>query len=200
MKRCQEDINKIEELKKSYEVMSNDMSVSEEKLKSIKKEIKTLKAQRKYSLVKDGDLFQVVSKLDFDDIKAGYIGGHVSGENNLSHKGNCWIYKGARAIDNARVMGNAKVKDNAVISGDAMIFDNALVQDDAIVTEDAMVYKNAVVKGNSTIKGNSHVRGKSLVSGKSVLSGQIIVSGKLELTDQNVCGQNMKRIKKTTFK
>lgn len=197
MKRCQEDINKIEELKKSYEAMASDMNVSEEKLKLIKSEIKTLKSQKKYSLVKDGALFQVVSKLDFDDVKAGDVGGHVANERNLSHKGKCWIYKGARAIDNSKIMGNAKIKDNAIVSGSAMIFDNALVEDAALVTEDAMIYKNSTVRNSSLVKGNAHVRGKAFISGKSILSGQIIVSGKTELIDQTVSGQNMKRIKTT---
>lgn len=198
MKRSPEDIQKIEELKKTYAEMASDMNVSEEKLKLIKNDIKDLKARRKYTLVKDGALFKLVSKLDFDDVKAGDIGGHVANEHNLSHKGKCWIYKGARVIENAKVMGNAKVKDSALVSGSAMIFDNALVEDTAIVTGDAMIYKNATVRNISIVKGNSHIRGKSFISGKSILDGQIIVGGKTEIIDKTVSGINMKRIKTIT--
>lgn len=60
-------------------------------------------------------LYRLRALINFNDVKAGDLGGYVENENNLSQMDDCWIY------DNAKVFGNASVSGNANISGDAII-------------------------------------------------------------------------------
>lgn len=67
-------------------------------------------------------LHQIVALKDVDDIEAGFLGGWVESEQNLSQEGNCWIYSGASVYGEARVMGNAKVFGSGVLKGDVKVF------------------------------------------------------------------------------
>ena len=55
-------------------------------------------------------LHKIRALRDFNDVKAGDLGGFIEKEENLSHEGNCWVYN------------NAKVYDNAIIYGCAVIY------------------------------------------------------------------------------
>ena len=52
-------------------------------------------------------LYRIKSLIDFEDVKAGDLGGYVEKEENLSQSGNAWVY------------GNAEVSGDAWVSGDA---------------------------------------------------------------------------------
>ena len=65
--------------------------------------------------------------IDFSDVKKGDLGGYVESEDNLSHKGECWIYGNAKVYDNAEVFGNAWVGGNAKVYGNARVCDDAWV-------------------------------------------------------------------------
>jgi hypothetical protein len=67
-------------------------------------------------------LYRIRALKDFNDVKAGDLGGWVASEANLSQDGNAWIYDDSMVFDNARVSGNAKVFDNARISGESKIY------------------------------------------------------------------------------
>ena len=75
----------------------------------------------KYSLVAEGNLFRLVAEKDFSDVKKGDLGGLVSGPNNLSQEGDCWIY------DEAQVSGQARVSDEVQVSEKTRAFDEAQV-------------------------------------------------------------------------
>ncbi|EJF84436.1 hypothetical protein MCY_01448, partial [Bartonella rattimassiliensis 15908] len=59
-------------------------------------------------------LHRIKALRDFDDVKAGQLGGFIENESDLSHDGNCWVY------DNAIVFCNAVVSENAKIHHDAI--------------------------------------------------------------------------------
>ena len=105
---------------------------------------------KKYKIRKDGRIEALHS---FGNVKKGDIGGFVESENNLLHKGTCWVYNDARVSDSARVsdyarvFGNARVSDNAVVSDYARVFGNARVSDSAWVSNSAQVFDNAKVFG-----------------------------------------------------
>lgn len=82
---------------------------------------------------------------DFGDVKAGDIGGHVSGYHNLSHAGDCWIYTNAIVIEDGRVEGNAKVSLHSIVRGNGLVADNAVVDYGVIVL--------GTVRGNATVMG-----------------------------------------------
>ncbi len=68
-------------------------------------------------------------------VKAGYLGGWIEKENNLSQDGD--------ACDNACVCGDALVSDNARVSRNACVSGNARVYGDA----DYMTFKNTWSSG-----------------------------------------------------
>ncbi len=84
----------------------------------------TITVSKKYELTNENHTFEGITihriraLRDFDDVKAGQLGGFIESEDNLSHDGNCWVY------DNAGVFCNAVVSDNAKIRNDAIIARN----------------------------------------------------------------------------
>ena len=135
--------------------------------------------EKKYELIpsdKEG-LYRIKALKDFANVKVGDIGGYVSGEHNLSHDNDCWIY------NNAIVSGNAQVCNNVNVFGCAKIYDSAIVSDDAkvygsaIVYGDALVFGEARVSGNAQICGFAQIYGETIVYGDAQVSGSAIVSG-----------------------
>lgn len=73
---------------------------------------------KKYELTSETTLLQngitmlhrIKAIRDFDDVKAGDLGGWVESEDNLSHDDNCWIYKDATVYGDAYVDKKCKNK------------------------------------------------------------------------------------------
>lgn len=78
-------------------------------------------------------LYRIQALRDFNDVKTGDIGGYVQSEDNLSHKGNAWLYNESKAYGNSEVYGNAKLKGNVKISGNTILFDNDIATIDPII-------------------------------------------------------------------
>ena len=98
--------------------------------------------EKKYKLIEESInycskiLYRIEALKDFGYVKKGDKGGFVESDDNLSQKGNCWVFDNAWVCGNAKVFGNAWVYDNARVCG-------------------AWVYGNAVVCGNAEIKNNT---------------------------------------------
>ena len=58
---------------------------------------------------------------DFNNIKAGDIGGWIEKEENLSHKDSAWVFDNACVYGDARVYGYAQVSGNAQVYGSARL-------------------------------------------------------------------------------
>jgi carbonic anhydrase/acetyltransferase-like protein (isoleucine patch superfamily) len=142
-------------------------------------------SDKKYTLIKCDrkGLFQIKALRDFSDVKKGDVGGYVSGECNLSHYGDCWIYNKAVVRDNAVVSCNARLFNYAEVSGNARVFDNAEVSGNAKVFGNAMVYDNAVVGGHAKVSENAEVCGNAIVSGCAEVMGKANVYGNAEVND-----------------
>jgi UDP-3-O-[3-hydroxymyristoyl] glucosamine N-acyltransferase len=149
---------------------------------------KSASSSKKYELVPEGKLFRLKALRSFNDVKAGDLGGLVSGEHNLSHDSDCWIYDSAIVSDYAQVLGNAKVfgtawvYDNVRVSGNARVSDDVQVYGNALVSGDAWVSGNARVSGDAQVSGSAQVAGSAIVSGDAFVSGDAIVSGRTVLT------------------
>ncbi|WP_019223897.1 hypothetical protein [Bartonella rattaustraliani] len=112
-------------------------------------------------------LHRIKALRDFDDVKAGDLGGFIEKKENLSHEGNCWVYNDAIASYDAIVSENAKISDKAMVSGCAKVYGNAVVSNKARVYGcDTHVYDNAVINGNAKIGG--YVYGNAVVSDNAV--------------------------------
>lgn len=94
-------------------------------------------------------LYRIRALVDFDDVKAGDLGGYVGSQVYLSHSGNAWVYEGAKVFDGS-IKGNAKVRDNATVNGGD-------VSDDAVICDNAKVSRSRI-SGTAKISGNSVVR------------------------------------------
>ena len=139
--------------------------------------------KRKYELTDETmelygvTLHRIKALIDFNDVKAGDLGGWVENEDNLSRYGNAWVYGNACVYGNpkvygdaqvggyARVYGNAQVYGNAKIHGDVGVYGDAEIHGDAEIYGDALVYGNARVFGNAEVYGNARVYGDALVGG-----------------------------------
>ncbi len=113
-------------------------------------------------------LHRIKALRDFDDVKAGDLGGFIKDESDLSHDGNCWVYDDAMVIQ-ASVSENAKIRNNACVVNYARVYGNAVISDKAWVLSDkAHVYDNAIINGNAKIGG--YVFGNAVVSDNAVIT------------------------------
>ena len=117
---------------------------------------------KKYELIKESktmfaerEIFRIRALKDFEDVKAGDVGGWVCSYNNLSQEGNCWIYDDAKCLDDARVYDNAVMCGNAVMFGNAKMFDNAKMSDSSIMCDNAEMCGNSKMYDTSTMCGSS---------------------------------------------
>lgn len=119
---------------------------------------------KKYQLIRAIKGYDIKALIDIPrhGVKAGDLGGFVTGEHNLSQEGDCWIQEGSSIADNASITGNAivcndsVVCDNARISGDAVV-KNSVVWGHASVTDNAVVTQ-CRLREASTVRGNSHIQ------------------------------------------
>lgn len=118
-------------------------------------------------------LYQIRALKDFGDVKVGNLGGYIEKEENLSHDGNAWVYRGAQVFGNAKIIcnaqifGNAQVCGNACICGDAWVYGEARVYDNSRVSDSAGVYGKAQVCGNVLICGYAQVFDEAKVSDRA---------------------------------
>lgn len=71
-------------------------------------------------LFKDVTLHRIQAITSFASVVAGELGGWIEKEENLSHKGDAWVYSNAKVYGNAVVRGNAVVSENAEVRGNAV--------------------------------------------------------------------------------
>ncbi|MCI6191384.1 MAG: hypothetical protein MR691_15880 [Clostridium sp.] len=138
---------------------------------------------KKYELIESDikGLYRIKALKDFGYVKKGDIGGYVENPNNLSHKGNCWVYNNAKICDNAIIYGNAEVWDYAVIDGNARIYGNSQIRDCAVIDG------NAQIHGDSEILNYAIIRDNALIYGDSVISGNAFIGGYTEIkTGHNI--------------
>ena len=92
-------------------------------------------------------LYRIEALRDFAGVKKGDKGGYVEKEENLSHKGNCWVYDNAWAFENAWVSDNARVSDNSCVFGNAWVLGNARVLGNTWVLGNARIYEGEIESG-----------------------------------------------------
>ena len=110
-------------------------------------------------------LYRIKSLIDFEDVKAGDLGGYVEKEENLSQYGDAWAFDDAQVYGNALVRGNSRVHGDALVCDNARVFGNARVFDNACVRGDAQVGGNAWLSGDALVCDNARVVGNARLSG-----------------------------------
>ena len=134
---------------------------------------------------------------------AGYIGGWVESEHNLSHQGDAWIEGDSMVFGDARVEGDATVRYGAKVSGNSVVRGKATVSQSAVrdnaVVEDFAVLVEADVSGNGRVSGlakcyggtvsdNAHQMG-GILNARSAMAGhsRVCFDGVLE-PDASITG------------
>lgn len=121
----------------------------------------------------------------------GLVGGWIEREDNLSHRGDCFVYNDAMVYDFARVYSDANIFHYAQVYGDAEICGDAEVRGHAHVYGDAMVYGYARVYESAKVYDNAEVYGYAHVHGNAEVYGDTSISGKDEIFDNTHDRPNM---------
>ena len=124
------------------------------------------------------DLYQIKALQDFGDVKAGDLGGYIKSEKNLSQKGDCWVYPGSFAYEDATITGSSKILNGAHICGNAEI-DDSIIKDVGTLVCDYSKVIRSTVKGGAWIHHDVKVC-DSIISNDNndtELSGDITVVG-----------------------
>lgn len=136
-------------------------------------------------------LYRIKALKDFGDVKKGDFGGYVEHPDNLSHRGNCWIYDKAKVYDDALVFDNAKIKNQSEVYHFAKIFENATIE------HYAKIYHNAVIDDNARVAYWAEIGGNAWVDGNSNVVGYSSIFGYSKVTNEFVCDdQIIKRVNK----
>ncbi len=104
-------------------------------------------------------LHRIRALRDFNDVKAGDLGGFIEKEENLSHEGNCWVYNNAKVYDNAKIYGDAIICGNAEIYGNAIIYGNAKIYGRAVICGNAIIYGCAKIYNGKWDKSHLYIQG-----------------------------------------
>ena len=149
-------------------------------------------------------LYRVRALKNFRNVKAGDLGGWVSGKHNLSQEGDCWIYDEAKCMDNARMYHNSAMYNNAVMCDfsemhgcsemhnySAMLdnsrmyncsamYDNSRMYNDSKMYNNSRMFDNsamynvAVMLDNSKMLENSRMYRNSRLKNKEKLCGKLV--------------------------
>ena len=148
---------------------------------------------KKYELLYDDTttigktkLYRIKALRDFDDVKAGSLGGYIESESNLSHDGNCWAYDFSKLHDNCRVYESGKVYGNAQIHNNAQVYGNAQIRGDVHLHDNVQVYGCSIVRGKSRLFGNVQVYEYGEVGGDAKIYGNIQIYGEANCIDNKI--------------
>ena len=122
-------------------------------------------------------LFKIKSLIDFNDVKAGDLGGFIENGDNLDHNDTCWIYDSAKVCDNAGVYNDAQVRHEAAVCDSAVVSGAAIISERAHVYGDSHVYDYAQISGHARICDDVHVHGMAKISGNAHLREDVDIAG-----------------------
>jgi hypothetical protein len=172
------------------------------KRKTANKETDTTPVLPKYYLTNniidvDGHkLHQITAARDIPElgVQEGDLGGFIESEQNLSHRGTCWVFAGAvyeQAVisDGATVRGEGvQVHGQAKLDGGFTAYDNAQLYGNFRGTGCGKVAGRVDAKDYTMIKGSGFVtdgtimRNRAVVSGNAHVSAGAVLAGNVEIT------------------
>ena len=123
------------------------------------------------TIVREGrKLYRIQALRDLtEEVKAKMLGGYLESEANLSHEGDCWIYRNACAYEDARVEGDALLSGWSTLRGKAKLI------------EGARIFGHAIVQGEATVGGESRILDQVVVGGSAILKGNIFLYEKVHI-------------------
>ncbi|EAM5124188.1 hypothetical protein EI268_21760 [Salmonella enterica] len=112
-------------------------------------------------------LRQLIAVMDFNDVKAGTVGGWVDADSVLSQQGDCWIYD-----ENAMAFASTEITDNARITQPCTLYNNVRIGDNVWIDR-ADISDGARISDNVTIESSS-VRGECAIYGDATITHAFI--------------------------
>ena len=127
-------------------------------------------------------LYRIRALKTFSDVRKGDLGGFVESEENLSSKGNCWVYDdgcvfgNGSVYDHGCVSGNGSVyghgsvsgyghvRDHGSVSGNGSVFDNGCICDHGWIYDNVFVSDHGRVTGNAFVSGNARITGSGSIT------------------------------------
>lgn len=107
--------------------------------------------------------YQIMAIRDITpNIPAGSLGGYVEGEHNLSHEGNCWIYRNGYVYQNARIEGNTNVIEAYVMGNATIKMNNGNISNSTVIKDDVVIDTNGsslVVIFHCIMRNKASIRG-----------------------------------------
>ena len=98
-------------------------------------------------------LYRIEALRDFNDVKAGDKGGFVKSEENLSHRGTCWVYDNAIATGCTLVMDDATMHDYASLRGHSSMWEHSEMWDYAAMWEYSSLRDHASLHDYEVLRG-----------------------------------------------
>ena len=120
-------------------------------------------------------LYRIRALKNFRNVKAGDLGGWVSGKHNLSQEGDCWIYDEAKCMDNARMYHNSVMYNNAVMCdfsemhGDSAMHNYSAMLDNSRMYNCSAMYDNSRMYNDSKMYSNSRMFDNSAMYNNAVM-------------------------------
>ena len=148
-------------------------------------------------------LYRIRALKDFADVKKGKLGGWVQTEDNLSQKGNCWIYNNAKCMDNARMYDNSimfdrsEMHDNTIMYDYSRMYGNSAMYGYSRMLDYTTMYGNSEMHDYSKMCDNSEMHEGSKMYNNSIISehGEMWKNGVLD-GDKNLYGKLVSKVDK----
>lgn len=115
-------------------------------------------------------LYQIRALRDFDNVRAGALGGYVAGEHNLSHAGLCWIAQRGISCNDGLVAGNAWAMDDTAVT------------EGATLQESAYIFNHVLLRGECRVQGRVQLFKRVVLGGRKVLRGDLKFDNNFDLS------------------
>ena len=139
--------------------------------------------ENKYTYWNDRKIYRIRALKSFGDVKEGQLGGYVEKESNLSHGGNCWIYKRSKVYGNAILENNASITDDVEVSGSAIVCGNAKINKNVKICGNAKIYDQSIITENAIVRDNATIRHDVEISGNAMICDNVAVNRRAKIYD-----------------
>ena len=122
-------------------------------------------------------LYRIRALKDFRDVEAGDLGGWIQSENNLSQRGDCWIYNEAKCMDNAKIYDNSTMHNNSVMCDFSEMHDYSKICDYSKIYDRSRMYDHSEMHDYSIMHDHSEMHDNSVLYGYGELYEDTILDG-----------------------
>ena len=131
-------------------------------------------------------LYRIRALKDFKGVKIGDLGGWVETENNLSQKGECWIYDDAICMDNARMYNNAEMHHNTKMYDNSIMYNNSKIYHNSTMHNNSKMYDCSKMYDYSAMYNYSAMYDNTIISDRSRMYNDAKMHNNAKIYDNSV--------------